>query len=185
MKERARNIARTYRRFREGDGAAAREVRGWVEVVVRGGNWRFDDDEAVVQDALIVLYDIARDERVGDPGAFLKFAQTVARRTCVRQYYADRKRREREGSEEIEGASEEAPVDFLERRRQRRAFAYIVQQLSDDCRALWEQVYCDARPQAEIAEELSITVNNLRVRIHRCLESARGTYRRFLRYEAS
>ena len=46
MASRASSIARTYRGFRDGESEATREVRGWVEVVVRGGNWRFDDEEA-------------------------------------------------------------------------------------------------------------------------------------------
>ena len=180
---RASAIAKTFRAFRDGDAAAMREVRGWVESVVRGGRWRFDDDEAVTQDALIALYRIVQEDRVSDPGAFLKFAQTVAKRTCVNQYYTDRRRRERESGVEIEAEAPEQRVDFLERQQQHRALAYIVQQLSDDCRTLWEQVYCEQREQKGIATEMGITVNNLRVRIHRCLEHARGAYRRFMRFE--
>ena len=96
MKATTESIAATYAGFREARGEDVAVVRGWIQAIVRSGNWRFHDAESVVQDTLLRLVEAVRDNRVTTPGGFRKFVGTVTKRMCVDVYHRDRKRRDRE-----------------------------------------------------------------------------------------
>ena len=177
-------IAEIYRRFRDGDDAATHQVRDWTAGVVRGGAWRFVDDEAVIQETLVTLVRLAQEDKISEPGGFQKFVYTVAKRTCVAQCYRDKRRREHEVAEESAPERAVPPDDTpdgRERRARIEALGFVLQQLSDDCRELWDRIYCRGQSSGEIAGELNITANNVRVRTHRCMEKARTLMRRYQR----
>ncbi|GEM_PF-5456822 len=175
----AEEIIEVYKGFEDGRTRETTVVRSWVEAVVHGGNWRFGDSEGVVQDVVLKLYQLVKAGKVQEPGGFQKMAYTVAKFRCVDIYQAERRRREREGAEidvEQMPVSSSSADEALRQREQMETLAYIVQRLSKTCRELWDLVYRQKKPQSDIAEELGVTVNNLRVRVHRCLESARKIY---------
>lgn len=158
-------------------------VQSWIGAVLRGGNWRFADPEGVSQETLARLLRTARSGRVQDPESFQKFVYTVAKNTCVDVYHREQRRRQHEQPEREdadppdEGAS---PDDAIDRRQRLDALVYIAQRLPESCRQLWAWVYGDEMSAAQVAERLGITDTNVRVRVHRCLETARKIARQDL-----
>jgi len=147
--------------------------------VVHGGKWGFEDPEGVVQEVLLKLLHLVRQGRVDRAGGFQKYVHTVARYSCVNQLHRERRRAQREiphADPEWVAASDD-PHEEVERRERVELLRFVVHRLSESCRQLWESVYVDRRSSGDLAEDLGITVNNLRVRVHRCLEKARGIYR--------
>ncbi len=180
---RAEAIAATYAGFRAGRDGDVATVRGWVEVVVRAGSWRFADPEGVVQDVTLKLLKLAEDDRVDDPGRFQKFAYSVAKNTCVTLYHRER-RRGRRGSpadDAPEPATDAPGAGRLERAERLERLAEILQRLPAACRELWDRIYRARAAPAAVAEELGISPGNLRVRVHRCTEKAREIRRRLER----
>ena len=177
--ESAQAIADVLRGFREGRAASVRQVGRWVGAVVHGGNWRFPDPEGVVQEVLVRLVRIVREDRIREPGGFQKFVHSTAKYTCLKLYFRERKRSEREvtAHPEIEPADPDARGPDLERRERMEGLRYVLQRLPESCRELWRLVYGDGLPAEQVADRLSITVNNLRVRVHRCTRKARELYR--------
>lgn len=154
-------------------------VRRWIGAVVFGGSWGFEDAEGVVQEILLKLLQIVREERVERAAGFKKFVHTVARYDCVKQLHRERRRTQRElpevAPEDI--AADADPHADLERGERTELLRFVVHGLPDSCRQLWKSVYVERRAAADLAQELGITLNNLRVRVHRCLEKARALYR--------
>jgi RNA polymerase sigma factor (sigma-70 family) len=151
-------------------------VRGWVQSVVHGGNWRFSDAEGVAQEIQLRLLQIVRDDRVRDPGGFQKFVYSVAKHTCVRIYHRERRAGPSEDPAQHEERlrSETDPQDDLERQERFETMMYVFQRLPGACRELWGWVYGEKLAAAEVGEKLGISVNNVRVRVHRCLQKARA-----------
>ena len=151
-------------------------VRGWVLAVVHGGNWRFADAEGVVQEVLLRLLQMVRAERVRDRGSFQKFAYSVAKHTCVRVYHRERRGGSREDPEQYVDRlrSDADPQQELESRERLDTMMYVFQRLPGACRELWGWVYGEQLPAAAVGEKLGISVNNVRVRVHRCLQKARA-----------
>ncbi len=169
-------IARIHDGFLAGEEEAVRAVQGWVEAIVRGGNWRFADPESLVQEILIELLELVRAGKVRSPGGFLKLVRTTARYRSVDAYYAQRRRQERESPDillETHPAREEDPGRRLAHAERADVLVYVFQRLPEACRELWRRVYHQRRSSAQVASEMGITTNNLRVRLHRCLQRAR------------
>lgn len=162
-------------------------MRGWVAVVVRGGSWRFSDPEGAVQDILLKLLRLVSAGKVREPGGFLKMVRTVAKYTCVDLYHADRTRASRETSataDEDEApfdppSDDDGPDEGYDRRERYEFLLYVYQRLPAACRELWDLVYREGKSAAEVGERLGIRAGNVRVRVHRCLETARGLARGF------
>ena len=69
------------------------------------------------------------------------------------------------------GSSEEAEARAL-RRERIDALVYVFQKLPEACREIWRRLYSEGAPTEDVASALGISVNNLRVRVHRCLRKA-------------
>jgi RNA polymerase sigma-70 factor (ECF subfamily) len=156
-------------------------VRTWVRSVIRAGDWRFADPEAVAQDVLFQLVRTVRSGRVLDPGSFQKFVYTVAKNVCVDVYHRERGRRRTEGDGELaeEPVQDAAagPHEDLERRERARLLRYVFQRLPAGCRDLLARIYGEGASAGEAAARLGIEVGAVRVRVHRCLKKAREIYR--------
>ncbi len=175
----AEEIARVFAGFRQGRPIEVEVVRGWVHAVVRGGNWRFSDPEGVAQETLLALVKLAGSGRIREPGGFQKLVYTVAKNTCVDVYHRERRRDSREVAEEFpdERPGGEEPGEELSQRERLDRLVQIFQRLPEACRQLWDWVYREGCSAAEVANRLSITAGNVRVRVHRCLEKAREIHR--------
>jgi RNA polymerase sigma factor (sigma-70 family) len=175
---RANAIAAVLEGFRVGRPQDVEAVRGWVGHVLRGGNWRFSDPEGVAQEIVLRLHELVRDDRVLDAESFQKFVYTVAKHVCVKTYHRERRRAARE-QPEAEGApvaGTSNPESDLEQRERLELVVTIFQRLPEPCRDLWGWVYQDELSASEIAAKLGTTANNVRVRVHRCLEKARAIH---------
>jgi RNA polymerase sigma-70 factor, ECF subfamily len=178
---RADAIAAVLEGFRVGRAQDVEVVRGWIGHVLRGGNWRFSDPEGVAQEIVLRLHQLVRADRVLDAESFQKFVYTVAKHVCVKVYHRERRRAARE---QPEAEPDEAPAALgasnpeseLEQRERHELVATIFQRLPEPCRDLWDWVYREELAAAEIAAKLGITANNVRVRVHRCLEKARAIH---------
>ncbi|GAB4226355.1 MAG: hypothetical protein Kow0062_28530 [Acidobacteriota bacterium] len=177
--ERADEIRAVYEGFAEERADAVETVSGWIRSVVFGGSWRFSDGEGLCQEILLELLLLVRRGGVRDPQAFLKLAQTVARRRAVDAWHRQRRR----GETDEDPLPDDGPPDpavSAERRvlaRERLdALRYVIQRLPEHCRDLWRMVYVERMVAAAIGERLGLTAGNVRVRVHRCLEKARAIW---------
>jgi RNA polymerase sigma factor (sigma-70 family) len=101
----------------------------------------------------------------------------VAKYTCVDIYRRERLRSrvEMEGHATVPAERSEAEQQrSLEERESREVLKYVVQRLPDECRRLWKWVYSEGLTAAEIGSRLGASAGTIRVRVHRCLEKARG-----------
>jgi len=172
-------ISAVYRGFVSGQRDAVETVSGWISAVVRGGSWRFEDAEAISQDIQLELYRMAEAKKVKEPGGFQKLVYTVAKFTCVDAYHRQRRRGRHETAEEHpeERPDPDAnPARVVESRERRAMLAYVIQRLPEACRELWDLVYRDKLPASAVAEKLGISIGNVRVRVHRCLQKARAIH---------
>ena len=156
-------------------------MRDWIGHVLRGGNWRFTDPEGVSQEIVLRLHQLVRSDRVLDPESFQKYVYTVAKHVCVKVYHRERRRAAREQPEPFEAdaapvAGASNPETELEQRERLELVATIFQRLPEPCRDLWDWIYREELAASEIAAKLGTTANNVRVRVHRCLEKARAIH---------
>jgi RNA polymerase sigma factor (sigma-70 family) len=177
----AATIAAICRGFRDGESGDVETVRGWIRAVVHGGNWRFADSQAVVQEVLVELVRTVRTRPIVEPGGFLKMVRTVSKNVCVDTYH-----RERRGAAEPLDAERAAsiagggdPEGRMRARERISALAYVLQRLGNPCRELWTLVYGERLASGEVARRLGTTDGNVRVRMHRCLERARTIAREY------
>ncbi len=165
--------------FRTGRPESIEVVRGWVQSAVRGGNWRFHDPEGVTQEVLLTLTRQVRGDRVRQVERFRSYAYSVARRTCVTVYHQERRSRSVEAPEagEDAAAATSDPHADVERRERLDMTLLVFQRLPAQCKDLWTSVFIDGLQADAVGRELGISANNVRVRVHRCLERARKLYR--------
>lgn len=160
---------------------AIEQVRTWVRRLVRGA-WQFRDPDAVVQDVVLELIGMAREGRIKEGTRFRSFVLTVARHTCIDHH---RRARLREAGSSLDDLLDE-PVapgtsaeDAAVAKQRRRMARYVLQSLSEDCRALLRLTFGEDLPAREVGERLGLTEGNVRVRLHRCLQRARTLRERF------
>lgn len=162
--------------YLEGDAGSARQLGAWVEEVVRIGSWKFPDAEGVVQDVMIRLLVAARDRRYRGESSLRTFVHSIAKHACIdahrRVLLAEKA--ERLASEEGSWHGDLGDPESARRRSERiERLRHIVDTLSDECRQLWRWVYRDGLTSRDVAGKLGIREGAARVRVHRCLESAR------------
>jgi RNA polymerase sigma-70 factor (ECF subfamily) len=169
--------------FLAGRPQAVAAVRGWVEVVVRGGGWRFADPEGVVQEVLLKLLRILRGGSFQGSSSFRTFVHAVARHTCIDTYRQERLRADREDEPQGGASASSAEIDpasDIDKRERLELLMYIFQKLPRECRRLWGWVYGDGLTAQEVAVRLDTTPGNVRVQVHRCLQKARVIGRAFV-----
>lgn len=160
--------------FVEGGEEALSRVRGWADAVVHLGNWRFDDPEDVVQEILLKLVQVLKENRYRKRSSFKTFVFSVAKHTCIDRYRRGRIAREVPLTDDaIKVSGEEQAETALQREERRQFVRFVFQQLSQECQQLWKWVYYEGLPTAQIGSRLGISSGNVRVRVHRCLERAR------------
>ena len=160
--------------FLAGESAPFHRVQGWVDAVVHLGRWRFPDPEGVGQEIVMRLLTIVRSGRYERRSSFKTFVFAVAKYTCVDQF---RRERMRVKVESHSAAAPESAADAeraLEERESLELLRYVLQRLPDECRRLWEWVYGEGLSAAEVGRQLGVQEGTVRVRVHRCLQKARG-----------
>lgn len=165
-----------------GDPRAIETVRAWISGLVFGAGWRLADPDGAVQEVVVRVLELAREDRIRDDADFRSFVLTVARHTCTDLYRRERIRARLEGdaaAPEGKGAPWGDPHEQLERKEERELLRFIFQALSEECRRLWRWVYAESLPAAEIGRRLGISDVNARVRLHRCLKRARDIHRTY------
>jgi RNA polymerase sigma factor (sigma-70 family) len=174
-------VREIYEGFRRGGGAEVKQVRGWIGAVVFGGAWGLRDPEAVVQDVLVRLYQLACAGRIDDPQAFQKYVYTVAKNDCLTALRRQRRLTEHEVATTDRDAPCVPPTDPGEMTSAEResAIRYVLQRLPGECRRLWLLIYREKLTSRQIAERLGTKAGTVRVRAHRCLEKARAIYRAY------
>ncbi len=178
--------ADTTARVREGllaDRAEAIDVvRGWISGMVYGAGWRLTDPEAAIQDVTARLVELARSGRIREDTDFKSFVLTIARHTFTDIFRRERLKESVEagGGVSVHASSlGEDPESALAVKEQRDALRFIVQALPAECRRLWRWVYGQGLAAGAVAERLGISVANVRVRVHRCLKTAREIRERY------
>ena len=163
------------------DPDALEQVRGWVRGLVFGA-WHFPDPEAVVQDIVVELLAMGRQQRIRRTTGFRSFVLTVARHTCIDHHRRRRLREAVDGDvpdpDEQAGAVPSAEDAVIAKQRRRMA-RYVLQSLEEECRELLALVFGQDLRARDVGERLGISEGNVRVRTHRCLQRARTLRERF------
>jgi len=168
--------------FLQGNLQDVRRVRGWAEKVVRSGGWGFPDPEGVVQEILLKLVRTLHADGFRMSRRFSTFVFSVAKHTCIDVYRAERSRA-LVAAGTLAATPSPGPGADAERllsRERHEALRYVLQRLPEECRRLWVCVYADKLSTDEVSRRLGISVENVRVRVHRCLQKARSIAGAFL-----
>ncbi len=160
--------------FLHGDAQAHREIRGWVERIVRLHAWRLRSNEDLVQD---VLYELLRNLGAGrfeGRSALKTYVERVAKYRCIDAIRRARLRMHR--SLEESGEPEPAHNDHPERRAAaneeiRRAYA-VLALLPEPCRKLLKRLLADETPYEELAVEYGVAIGTIKSRVARCRKRA-------------
>lgn len=161
-------------RFLRGDAATHREIRGWIERIVRLQAWRLRRDEDLTQDVLFELLRNLGAGRFEGRSALKTYVERVTKYRCI-----DAIRRERlRNHQSLEESGEPEPThsDHPERRavaneETRRAYA-VLARLPERCRQLLKRLLADETPYEELAAEYEVAIGTIKSRVARCRERA-------------
>lgn len=156
--------------FLEGHMEAIRTVSGWVKSVVLHKVWGFDDAEDIIQAALLALVQNLRSGRFKS-GNFQAYTRTIAKNICITSY---RRLKTRGVEVPFNDASYSSTRHSSDKSVERRAaISRILDRLNENCRRLLLLAYVQGYTRKEIAESLGIREETVRVRLFRCVRSAR------------
>lgn len=160
------------RGFLAGDLESIRLFAGWARSVAGHQAWGFQDSEDVVQATLLALVKNLRQGRFVR-GNLRAYVRRIAKNMCIDNY--DRLRRQ--GGEELDELQHSPasmnPGEALERKL---LLDRILEQLEERCRRLIRLAYVEGFTRSEIGEQLGISEEAARVRLFRCIQSARALF---------
>jgi RNA polymerase sigma-70 factor (ECF subfamily) len=157
--------------FLNGKPEAVRAVSGWVKSVVVHKAWGFQDTEDIVQATLLALVQNLRGGRF-EPGDLRAYARRIAKNMCITNYRRIRARGIHVPFEEGDSlagdrhSGKEVQLSAVLNR--------ILESLSEGCRRIVLLAYIEGYSRKEIGGLLGVTEEAVRVRLHRCIQTARG-----------
>lgn len=150
-------------------------VASWARQVARHKAWGFESPEDIVQATLLALVTGFRDQRFTG-GNLRAYVQRIAKNMCVSSYRRAVVRRSTVSVEvEPEAAKVAARVECDPERD--LAVREIMRRLDEACRRIIDLAYVRGHDRREIAQRLGINVGAARVKLFRCLETARAMAR--------
>ena len=156
--------------FLEGEPAAVHTVAGWARSIALHKAWGFDTPEDIVQATLLALVQNLRDGRFKD-GNLKAYIRRIAKNMCITNYRRVMARGEHVSLEE----STHRPTSRLsgESLERRVLLDRILSQLNEGCRQIVLLAYIQGYSRKEIGKRIGISEEAARVKLCRCIQSAR------------
>lgn len=155
--------------FLDNQPAAVAVLAGWARQVAHHRAWGFESPEDIVQATLLTLVTSLREGRF-QGGNLRAYVQRIAKNMCVSSY---RRTLVRSGTIPLEDAARLPDPDAGDRERE-LTLQQILARLDAACRRIIVMAYLQGLDRAEIARRLGINVGSARVKLYRCLATARG-----------
>jgi RNA polymerase sigma-70 factor, ECF subfamily len=164
--------------FLSGHSESHARVDRWILEALRTQAFSLGSDtEDVAQEVRRKLLISFRDERFRGESSLRTYVWKVAQRAAI-DHARTRRRRIAPVPLEWEPVSDQEGPDaglFLASRR--TVFQKLMASLGEECRRLWELIFFEDLPYAEVARRLGITEGNVKVRALRCRNRAKEIYR--------
>ncbi len=157
--------------FLQGSRKDYQTVSQWVLRVVKLGSWgleRYWDD--VTQDVLLKLYVSLKESKFEFRSSLKTYVYRIAKFTCI-DYLRRYSSKEKKEVELLQIGVFDPPQDRQEQ-NQADTFWRIHGLISQECRELWEMIFWQNLPYAEIAKKLDISEGTVKSRFFRCKERA-------------
>jgi RNA polymerase sigma factor (sigma-70 family) len=167
----ARESEALAKRYLDGDPESIRTVADWARVVIAHSVWGFENVEDIVQATLLALVQNLREGRFSG-GNLRAYVRRIAKNMCI-SHYRKIQSRGRHVSIDESGqlSSYSRPGAVVEHRNM---IDWIFKRLNEACRKIILLAYVQGYSRREISKRLGITEETTRVRLHRCISSARG-----------
>lgn len=157
--------------FLEGRLEAVRTVSDWVRSVVVHRAWGFRDVDDIVQATLLALVQNLREGRF-KAGDFRAYARRIAKNKCVNNYRRLRARGHHVSLEAGGGLSKNRYSG--EETERHTILGRILERLNEGCRQIVLLAYVQGYSREEISSLLGVSEEAVRVRLYRCIRSARA-----------
>lgn len=156
--------------FLKGERWAVGLMADWARQVAAHEAWGFETPDDVVQATLLALVQNFR--RGGFVGGNLRaYVRRIAKNMCISSYRKVRARGEHVALEDVSfGIESSISGADVERRAM---LVHIMERMGEECRRIVTLAYMHGYNRKEIGQELGISVEAARVRLFRCIQSAR------------
>lgn len=154
--------------FLTGDRDAHDALRQAVARTVRGFRFRGDTQNELVQEVLCRLYVNLRAGAFRGEASLVRYAQRISRYVCLEHL---RRRRSAAQVDPLIGAepgAEGDPEVTLLRAEEHGRNLRRLAGLSPECRELFRLIFLEGLSYAGVAERLGISMNAVKLRVHRC-----------------
>ena len=157
--------------FLAGEMEMIRLFAGWARSVAGHRAWGFQDSEDVVQATLLALVkNLRRGQFKG--GNLRAYVRRIAKNMCVDNY--DRLRRQGTAIPLDEAPEAVASSRSAEDLQRAALLDHILDRLEEGCRRIVQLAYVEGYSRAEIGAHLGISEEAARVRLFRCIRTARA-----------
>jgi RNA polymerase sigma factor (sigma-70 family) len=164
--------------FLEGQHDSHARVDRWILEALRTRAFSLGaETEDVAQEVRRKLLLSFRDERFRGEASLRTYVWKVAQRAAIDHARTRRRRIEPVPLESEPPSGEAGPDEGLERASRRALFLKLMENLGAECRRLWELIFFEDLPYAEVARRLAITEGNVKVRAYRCRHRAMEIHR--------
>jgi RNA polymerase sigma factor (sigma-70 family) len=156
--------------FLDGERWAVGLMADWARQVAVHEAWDFETPDDVVQATLLALVQNFRRGGFVE-GNLRAYVRRIAKNMCISSYRKTRARGEHVALEDVSfGIASPASGADVERRA---TLARVMEGMGEECRRIVTLAYIHGCNRKEIGNELGISVEAARVRLFRCMQSAR------------
>jgi RNA polymerase sigma factor (sigma-70 family) len=165
--------------FAREEPSAIERARALARSVVRGRRYAIPlaEQDDLVQDVMLQLLRLARDEPPEPDRRFETLVRVVAARRCIDWLRTHRATRAL-GADPPD--QRESPVEAVMGAERVRLMREALDQLGPSCRDLIERRVARSMSYRQIAEDLDRSIGALRVQMHECIQRARDILSRLM-----
>jgi len=159
--------------FLKGDNQHYKAIHEWIALVIRSRSWvpGISEDD-LASDTIYKLLTNFRDRQFRFESSLKTYVQKITRFTIIDA--VRRNRRTHHGGQDLVDTAPD-PDSFLDAFQDDEELALyqrIVSLIGPECRSMWQLIFHNELPYAEIAKSLHISVGAVKTRVLRCKEKA-------------
>ena len=173
---------KTVQGYLRGDPDASARIDFWVFSVIHNPRWGFGPDLEDMHQRIRLRLLMSLKNFEGR-SSLKTYVCRVAIYTCTDEVRRRRRLKEQLNFADTWDVPDMSPsaLDMLEADERARLLSKLVSFATPECRDLWEMIYIDEMPFAQIARALGIRPGTVKSRAARCREKARVVLKRLLK----